>query len=98
MKMPIYYVIYYEELIPCYLIKEGYIPCKDYRENPNDDYYCVSSQRDFCVAHISDKSNIFINKKEAIKVLRNKIEARFNERLRYLMKYRTEKLKVLEEL
>ena len=34
--IPIYYVIYHEALIPCYLIKEGYIPCDDYRKDKND--------------------------------------------------------------
>ena len=97
MKRPIYYVIHYEELIPCYLIFDGYIPCKDYRENLDDDYYSAFSQRDFCIAHVADRNIIFMNKKVAIEVLRNKIETRFNEKLRDLILGRTEKLKALEE-
>lgn len=94
--MPVYYVIYFEELFPCYLIQEGYIPCRDYRENVDDDYYCASVREDFCIASSSDKKNIFTNKKETITALRNEIETNFNKNLRYLIEDRTKKLKTLE--
>lgn len=94
--MPIYYIIYFEELISCYLIKEGYIPCKDYRENPNDNYYGAYSREEFCIIDHTNTVNIFTNRKEAVEILRNKIEEGFNKKLRYLIEDRDRKLRALE--
>ena len=98
MEMPIYYMIYFKELIPCYLIKEGYIPCNDYRPNINDDYYGVYSRDSFCIAYPDNKVDVFTDKKIAIKVCRNRIETDFNIKLRYLINDRAFKLKHSEEV
>ena len=95
MKMPIYYIILFEELIPCYLIKEGYIPCKHYRENKNDDYYACYSREQFCISSLNDKEGIFEDKNKAIEALKIKIETNFNDNIKRLIKNRDNKLKKL---
>lgn len=73
LKKPIYYVVYDREVFPCYLIKEGYIPCSDYRENINDRHYWACKRGEFCIAEAKDTKNIFKDVKEACADAKNKI-------------------------
>ena len=95
--MSIYYVIYFNKLIPCYLIKDGYIPCDQYREDINDEFYGAYSRDQFCIRCPSDKEDIFENKEKAIEILELKIKHKFQEELELLIEKRNYSLKRLKE-
>lgn len=96
--MIVYYVIYFQKLISCYLIKEGYIPCDQYKENLDDELYGAYSRAQFCIKDPSDKDDIFENKEEAKKVLEDRIKSKFREELEYLIEKRNYNLKRMNEV
>ena len=95
--MPIYYVICFQELIPCYLIKEGYIPCDQYRENPNDDFYVYERAR-YCIRGTDAKEGIFTDIKKAKEILKKEINERFYRDLETLFECKNDRLKALEKV
>lgn len=102
MEMPIYYLIdlilypYSSfRLTKCYLIKEGYIPIQDYRENPNDLYYSAGYSREqFCVS----SNNIFSTLPDAINFCSIFIKKQFYIDIENLIKSREKHLLYLKEL
>ena len=95
--MPIYYIIHFRRIIPCYLIKEGYIPCSDYRPNSNDNYYCAYPRGQFCIVGANNREGIYENKKEVYKIAKEQIEKHFYMSIRNKMESRDNELKSLEK-
>lgn len=98
MKTPIYYIIMFEEIYACYLIKEGYIPCKDYFENENHEYYGAYSREEFCIAYPSDTKGIYEDLELAKKECKRRIEEKFINQVKDLIEDRQELLEKLEKL
>ena len=96
MEMPIYYVIYSNTIIPCYLIKEGYIPIADYRVDENDDFYCAYSREQFCLS-VDVKKDVFEDKETIKEIYKQRIEEKFQSDLIYLIEERQERLAGLDE-
>jgi hypothetical protein len=92
-----YYVICYEKIEKCYLIREGYIPCRDYRKNYNDLYYAAYSRDLFCLP-IDDKKNVFENLIEAKQECIRRINEKFKDKLITLIEDRNLDLKYIEEI
>ena len=97
MKMPIYYVICYKKIEKCYLVKEGYIPCRDYRLAINDFYYSVYSRELFCLP-VDTKKDVFENLEEAKQKCKERLEETFKNDLIHLIDVRNNDLKIIEEL
>lgn len=96
-----YYVEYFKSVVPCYLIKQGYLPCDKYDifiKNGERMYYNEHIVDDFCIGHVADSENVFGNLKAAQKYCRIKIEADFDREIRSLINFRGGELDNLEEV
>jgi len=103
MEMPIYYLVCLQrypysscEIHSCYLIKEGYITIRDYKENPNDLYYCAYTREQFCIV-VPDK-NIFTTLTDAIEFCYAFTKQSFFEDIDDLIYNRNKTFKYLESL
>ena len=70
-----YYVVNYDEIILCFKIKEGYIPCEEYRPK-NSGYYIVSSRDEFCIP-MGEYTKPFKNQTDAELFVKKFIIAQF---------------------
>lgn len=95
-----YYVNYYRELIPCYLIKDGYLPCNEYNiflKNGKDMYNNGYTVEDFCIFCDSNK-DVFRDLKEAKVKIKKEIKKQFQENIESLIKNREKSLNDLENI
>ncbi len=66
-----------------YIVKEGWIPCVDYRENPKDEYYAYTGDREaFCVHYDGiDMKAVFESKEAATEELLRRLDEFYKEEM-----------------
>lgn len=85
--MKIYYLVTNRgDIVPSYLIKQGYIPAQHYREDVNDPYYKDKKRREYCI----DKKKCVAHKtvEEAKTNAMRQTENFFNVSIRKLIEFR----------
>lgn len=94
--MKVYYLVTNRgDIIPAYLIKQGYIPAQHYREDVNDEYYKDKKRKEYCI----DKKKCVAYKttEEAKPVALGQVENFFNEQIRKLMDFRTKQIETINK-
>lgn len=72
-----FYIRFNCEIVPCYQIKEGYIPCRDYFKNKSHPYYTYFTRERFCLdgikaSDVYSKETLYLAKLETSAAIESK--------------------------